>query len=116
MWFNVQQFDEPYRIKFDITQAKLWRPFFGKTREPNKFASVQPSQLIYTPTNERDIADLERKIELEIRAKMRQWRGYRTFRQSSSYVTLKFKDLLRTMEKYVVVFYSKFKIQSFLFN
>lgn len=98
MWFNVQQFEEPYRIMFDVSQSKHWRPFFGRSSK-NKFTTIQPERLVFIPTDERDRVDLERKIELEIKAKLRQWRGYRTCRFSSGYITSKLRDLLRAMEK-----------------
>jgi coiled-coil and C2 domain-containing protein 2A len=101
MWFNTQQFDEPYRIRFDTSQTKNWRAFFD-ANNANRFESIQPEQLIYTATSERDRTDLERKIDLEIRAKMRKWRGYRTFHASSSYITAKLRDLLHAMERYSV--------------
>lgn len=98
MWFNIQSFEEPYRIQFDVTNRKNWRPFFDRSNT-NRFESIQPERLDLVATNEQDRADLERKIDMEIRSKLRKWRGYRTCQLTSSYVTAKLRDLLRAMER-----------------
>ena len=30
MWANMQKFDRPNRMAFDLNDAKAWKPFFTK--------------------------------------------------------------------------------------
>ena len=43
VYANVQAFDEPYRVDFNISDEKKWRPFFGSKfrAPPSPLASVQ---------------------------------------------------------------------------
>jgi coiled-coil and C2 domain-containing protein 2A len=103
MWFNVQSFDEPFRIKFDIKNKKSWMPFFDKSLQKSHFESVQPERLVYSLTSDRAVQDLEKKIEVEIKGKIREWRVFRPFKQSSNYVTRTLREILQNMEKFCIL-------------
>ena len=79
MYFNVQHFEEPYRMKFDVKIARDWQPFFGK-KNPNRCESIQPEKLLYTKTNQSHVNELEAKIERKLIDKLQTWRSHRRTR------------------------------------
>lgn len=98
MWFNVQKFDEPYRIVFDLSNGRLWKPFFGKTKQGSQFESVQPERLNYVETNKRSVTELETRITNRLTEKLQEWRKHkrtRFYRYSVSVL----RDILAEMEK-----------------
>lgn len=97
IWFNVQPFEEPYRIKFDVGNSKHWRPFFGKN-STQTFETIQPEKLIYAKTDEKNVSDLESRIEIEIKTKLKEWRQSRYSTRFANFVSLTLKRLLKEME------------------
>jgi coiled-coil and C2 domain-containing protein 2A len=79
MWFNVQQFEEPYRIQFDVNNSRYWRSFFTK-KKPNMCQSIQPEKLLYATTNPKYVNELESKIERKLIDKLQTWRSHRRTR------------------------------------
>jgi coiled-coil and C2 domain-containing protein 2A len=79
MWFNVQPFEEPYRMSFDVNNTRNWRPFFTK-KEPNKCDSIQPERLLYIKTNQKFVSELESRIERKLVDKLQAWRSHRRTR------------------------------------
>jgi coiled-coil and C2 domain-containing protein 2A len=98
MWFNIQQFEEPHRIRFDVSNPSHWKPFFGKTSEANKFESIQPEKLIYTKTNLRYVSELEAKIERNLIDRLKSWRIQRRTR-FNPLVTNALRKVLLEMER-----------------
>uniref|UniRef100_A0A4W5ML41 Coiled-coil and C2 domain containing 2A n=1 Tax=Hucho hucho TaxID=62062 RepID=A0A4W5ML41_9TELE len=43
VWFNIQVYTSPLRMSFDITKAKLWKPFFCRAFPNPGLSSVQIS-------------------------------------------------------------------------
>ncbi|NXY67593.1 C2D2B protein, partial [Glareola pratincola] len=43
IWFNVQEYDSPVRINFDISKPKLWKSFFSRSLPYTGLCSVQVS-------------------------------------------------------------------------
>ena len=41
VWFNTQVYTSPMRISFDVTKAKLWKPFFSRSFPNPGLSSVQ---------------------------------------------------------------------------
>jgi coiled-coil and C2 domain-containing protein 2A len=97
MWLNLQQFDEPFRIKYNVDDAKLWRPFFEKSNK-NKFESIQPEILMFKTTDPKFVKDLEIKIESKLRDKITNWRP-RYITKIHRYVSGALRQILTTMEK-----------------
>lgn len=97
MWLNVQPFDEPYRIKFDFNNTKLWRPFFDKNTA-NNFESIQPERLIYTKTDPKYIQKLASSIELKVWDQLRAWRDLKLTKKNSD-LCVALREILVNMEK-----------------
>jgi coiled-coil and C2 domain-containing protein 2A len=97
MWLNIQAFEEPFRIKYNVDDSKLWRPFFEKS-DKNRFESIQPESLIYKPTEPKYVKDLEAKIESKLRDKLTSWRP-RHITKIHRYVSGALRQILSTMEK-----------------
>lgn len=97
MWFNVQQFDEPYRIKFEVNNGKLWQPFFSKSnlKVPG---TVQPELLNYMKTNQKHVNELESSIDTKLREKLQKWRSSRRTR-FNAYASSQLKRVLENLEK-----------------
>ncbi|XP_008590568.1 PREDICTED: coiled-coil and C2 domain-containing protein 2A, partial [Galeopterus variegatus] len=41
IWFNIQEYDSPLRINFDVTKPKLWKSFFSRRLPYPGLCSVQ---------------------------------------------------------------------------
>ena len=41
IWFNIQQYDSPLRINFDVSKPKLWKSFFSRSLPYPGLSSVQ---------------------------------------------------------------------------
>ena len=76
MWLNIQSFHEPYRIRFDLTDVKSWRPFFTPKGSHTAITlpSVQKDELRFTKTDPKFVKELESKIETRLRDKLQEWR------------------------------------------
>ncbi|CAB1324153.1 unnamed protein product, partial [Coregonus sp. 'balchen'] len=46
VWFNIQVYTSPLRMSFDVTKAKLWKPFFSRAFPNPGLSSVQPEELV----------------------------------------------------------------------
>ena len=104
MWLNVQSYDEPHRIKFNVDDGKCWRAFFGKSsKEANKFKfeSIQPERLLYFATDAKCVRDLEMKIESKLRDKLGDWRP-RHMTKISRYASSALRQVLAGMERAVM--------------
>ncbi|XP_007948277.1 coiled-coil and C2 domain-containing protein 2A [Orycteropus afer afer] len=49
IWFNIQQYDSPLRINFDVTKPKLWKSFFSRSLPYPGLSSVQVSSPASSP-------------------------------------------------------------------
>ncbi|KAM4854722.1 coiled-coil and C2 domain-containing protein 2A isoform 1-T2 [Thomomys bottae] len=74
VWFNVQQYDSPLRINFDVTKPKLWKSFFSRSLPYPGLSSVQPEELIYQRTDKAAAAELQDRIEKILKEKIMDWR------------------------------------------
>ncbi|NXA27741.1 C2D2B protein, partial [Ibidorhyncha struthersii] len=53
IWFNMQEYDSPVRINFDISKPKLWKSFFSRSLPYPGLCSIQVSGFpIHTPFSE----------------------------------------------------------------
>ncbi|XP_023555355.1 coiled-coil and C2 domain-containing protein 2A isoform X2 [Octodon degus] len=74
IWFNIQQYDSPLRINFDVTKPKLWKSFFSRSLPYPGLSSVQPEELIYQRTDKAAAAELQDRIEKMLKEKIMDWR------------------------------------------
>ncbi|KAM5283104.1 coiled-coil and C2 domain-containing protein 2A isoform 5-T5 [Hipposideros larvatus] len=74
IWFNIQRYDSPLRINFDVTKPKLWKSFFSRSLPYPGLASVQPEELIYQRTDKAAVAELQDRIEKILKEKIMDWR------------------------------------------
>ncbi|NXY27535.1 C2D2B protein, partial [Pomatorhinus ruficollis] len=53
IWFNMQEYDSPGRINFDISKPKHWKPFFSRSFPFPGLRSIQVSGFpIHMPYSE----------------------------------------------------------------
>ncbi|NXJ89853.1 C2D2B protein, partial [Corythaixoides concolor] len=53
IWFNMQEYDSPVRINFDISKPKLWKSFFSRSLPYPGLCSIQVSGFpIHMPFSE----------------------------------------------------------------
>ncbi|KAM5338395.1 coiled-coil and C2 domain-containing protein 2A isoform 2-T5 [Glossophaga mutica] len=74
IWFNVQRYDSPLRINFDVTKPKLWKSFFSRSLPYPGLSSVQPEELIYQGSDKAAAAELQDRIEKILKEKIMDWR------------------------------------------
>ncbi|KAM7157013.1 coiled-coil and C2 domain-containing protein 2A isoform 2-T2 [Molossus nigricans] len=74
IWFNIQRYDSPLRINFDVTKPKLWKPFFSRSLPYPGLSSVQPEELAYQRTDKAAAAELQDRIEKILKEKIMDWR------------------------------------------
>lgn len=78
IWANTQQYDEPFRMFFDLTNTRHWSPFFSKSTVQNQFQSIQPDRINFVQTNQKSVKDLESKIEAKLKDMISKWRSKHT--------------------------------------
>ncbi|KAL2089530.1 hypothetical protein ACEWY4_014218 [Coilia grayii] len=74
VWFNIQMYDAPMRISFDVTKSKFWKPFFSRAFAHPGLSSVQPEDLVYRRTDRAAATELQDRIEKILREKIMEWR------------------------------------------
>ncbi|XP_078534578.1 coiled-coil and C2 domain-containing protein 2A [Lissotriton helveticus] len=74
IWFNIQQYDSPMSIKFDVSNSKLWKPFFSRGFPNPGLSSVQPEELIYQRSDKTAAGELQDRIEKVLKEKIMGWR------------------------------------------
>nr|XP_033804787.1 coiled-coil and C2 domain-containing protein 2A isoform X1 [Geotrypetes seraphini] len=75
IWFNIQKYDSPVSINFDVKRPKLWKSFFSRSFPYPGLSSVQPEELIYHPTDKAATAELQDRIEKILKEKIMDWRS-----------------------------------------
>ncbi|XP_067085744.1 coiled-coil and C2 domain-containing protein 2A [Osmerus mordax] len=74
VWFNTQVYTSPMRISFDVTKAKLWKPFFSRSFPNPGLSSVQPEELVYRHTDKTAAVELQDRVEKILKEKIMEWR------------------------------------------
>ena len=72
VWANIQLYDDPGRLNFNLKNSSYWKPFFAKTLP--KLSTIQTSRLDYIETNLVAIATLESNLEKMLMDKIMEWR------------------------------------------
>ncbi|XP_053433431.1 coiled-coil and C2 domain-containing protein 2A isoform X2 [Nycticebus coucang] len=98
IWFNIQQYDSPLRINFDVTKPKLWKSFFSRSLPYPGLSSVQPEELIYQSTDEGAAAELQDRIEKILKEKIMDWRP-RHLTRWNRYCTSTLRHFLPLLER-----------------
>ncbi|XP_012579493.1 PREDICTED: coiled-coil and C2 domain-containing protein 2A [Condylura cristata] len=74
IWFNIQRYDSPLRISFDVAKPKFWKPFFSRNLPYPGLSSVQPEELAYQRADREAAAELQDRIEKALKDKIMAWR------------------------------------------
>ncbi|XP_059673883.1 coiled-coil and C2 domain-containing protein 2A [Gavia stellata] len=74
IWFNMQEYDSPVRINFDISKPKLWKSFFSRSLPYPGLCSVQPEELVYQDSDKAAAVELQGRIEKILKDKIMEWR------------------------------------------
>nr|XP_056706060.1 protein CC2D2B-like [Euleptes europaea] len=75
VWFNVQQNNSPMYVSFDISKEGFWKQFLPYNFQHSKTQTVQPEEIVYAPTNESLVEELQNRIEKTLKNKMMEWRS-----------------------------------------
>ncbi|XP_032488576.1 coiled-coil and C2 domain-containing protein 2A isoform X1 [Phocoena sinus] len=98
IWFNIQQYDSPLRMNFDVTKPKLWKSFFSRRLPYPGLSSVQPEELIYQRTDKVATAELQDRIEKILKEKIMDWRP-RHLTRWNRYCTSTLRHFLPLLER-----------------
>ncbi|XP_060004469.1 coiled-coil and C2 domain-containing protein 2A isoform X1 [Lagenorhynchus albirostris] len=98
IWFNIQQYDSPLRMNFDVTKPKLWKSFFSRRLPYPGLSSVQPEELIYQRTDNVAAAELQDRIEKILKEKIMDWRP-RHLTRWNRYCTSTLRHFLPLLER-----------------
>ncbi|EDO29032.1 predicted protein [Nematostella vectensis] len=93
IWANVQQFEEPFRLDFDLTKPKLWLPFFSQKYPRPALSSVQKENLFYRPVDREYVARTQDRVGKLLMDKIMAWRP-RFVTRWNRYCTQTFRNLL----------------------
>uniref|UniRef100_A0A8V0Y5W6 Coiled-coil and C2 domain containing 2A n=1 Tax=Gallus gallus TaxID=9031 RepID=A0A8V0Y5W6_CHICK len=98
IWFNIQQWDSPVRISFDISKPKLWKPFFSRSLPYPGLCSVQPEELVYQHSDKAAAVELQGRIEKILKEKIMEWRP-RHLTRWNRYCTSTLRNFLPLLEQ-----------------
>ncbi|XP_019381477.1 PREDICTED: coiled-coil and C2 domain-containing protein 2A isoform X1 [Gavialis gangeticus] len=98
IWFNIQQYDSPVRINFDISKPKLWKPFFSRRLPYPGLSSVQPEELTYQRADKAAALELQGRIEKILKEKIMEWRP-RHLTRWNRYCTSTLRHFLPLLEQ-----------------
>ncbi|XP_025034195.2 coiled-coil and C2 domain-containing protein 2A isoform X1 [Pelodiscus sinensis] len=99
IWFNIQRYESPVRINFDISKPKLWKPFFSQSLPYPGLSSVQPEELIYQHTDKAAALELQGRIEKILKEKIMEWRP-RHLTRWNRYCTSALRHFLPLLEQF----------------
>uniref|UniRef100_A0ACB8E6U6 Coiled-coil and C2 domain-containing protein 2A n=1 Tax=Sphaerodactylus townsendi TaxID=933632 RepID=A0ACB8E6U6_9SAUR len=98
VWFNIQQYDSPLRINFDVHKPKLWKPFFSRSLPFPGLSSVQPEALFYPRADEAAALELQGRLEKILKEKIMDWRP-RHLTRWNRYCTSALRHFLPLLEE-----------------
>ena len=67
MWANLQQSDQPQRLRWELGNSSDWAPLFPGGVPPNLVTSLQPDTLHFSPVDHRGAKQLKDRIEKSLR-------------------------------------------------
>ncbi|XP_077156995.1 coiled-coil and C2 domain-containing protein 2A isoform X2 [Paroedura picta] len=98
VWFNIQQYDSPLRINFDVTKPKFWKPFFSRSFPFPGLSSVQPEALFYQRADKVAALELQNRLEKILKEKIMEWRP-RNLTRWNRYCTSALRHFLPLLEE-----------------
>ncbi|XP_075608570.1 coiled-coil and C2 domain-containing protein 2A isoform X2 [Balearica regulorum gibbericeps] len=98
IWFNMQEYDSPVRINFDINKPKLWKSFFSRSLPFPGLCSVQPEELVYQHSDKAAAVELQGRIEKILKDKIMEWRP-RHLTRWNRYCTSTLRNFLPLLEQ-----------------
>jgi len=100
VWVNVQTFEKPIEVSWDLDDPKCWRPFFGARgfEPPDVIHSVQDARLRFKRTTDEYRSGVEREVEDRLQREFENLRGHRVTDWNRS-VGTKLKPLLKRYEE-----------------
>ncbi|XP_029649306.1 coiled-coil and C2 domain-containing protein 2A-like isoform X1 [Octopus sinensis] len=98
IWANVQVYDNPTRMSFNIDDASCWKPFFHSNYPNPGLSSVQVDSLDYTDTDDSYVKELQDKIEKCLKNKFSDWRRKHLTRWNR-YFTMIIRKILPKLEE-----------------
>ncbi|KAJ6659406.1 hypothetical protein lerEdw1_019138 [Lerista edwardsae] len=98
VWFNIQQYDSPLRMSFDVSKPKFWKPFFSRSSPFPGLSSVQPEELFYQGVNKAAALELQGRLEKLLKEKIMEWRP-RHLTRWNRYCTSTLRHFLPLLEK-----------------
>ncbi|KAJ7329422.1 hypothetical protein JRQ81_015596 [Phrynocephalus forsythii] len=98
VWFNIQPYDSPLRINFDVSKSKFWKPFFSRSLPFPGLSSVQPEELFYQNADKAAALELQNRIEKMLKEKIMEWRP-RHLTRWNRYCTSILRHFLPVLEK-----------------
>uniref|UniRef100_A0A8C3QVI6 Coiled-coil and C2 domain containing 2A n=1 Tax=Cyanoderma ruficeps TaxID=181631 RepID=A0A8C3QVI6_9PASS len=98
IWFNMQEYDSPGRINFDISKPKHWKPFFSRSFPFPGLRSIQPEELTYEHSDKAAALELQSRIEKILKDKIMEWRPTRPTRWNR-YCTSTLRNFLPLLEQ-----------------
>uniref|UniRef100_A0A8D2IND4 Coiled-coil and C2 domain containing 2A n=1 Tax=Varanus komodoensis TaxID=61221 RepID=A0A8D2IND4_VARKO len=98
VWFNIQQYESPLRISFDVSKSKLWKPFFSRSLPFPGLSSVQPEEIFYQRADKAAALDLQSRLEKILKEKIMEWRP-RHLTRWNRYCTSTLRHFLPLLEK-----------------
>ncbi|KAM9295524.1 coiled-coil and C2 domain-containing protein 2A isoform 3-T3 [Morus bassanus] len=98
IWFNMQEYDSPVRINFDMSKQKLWKSFFSRSLPYPGLRSIQPEELIYQHSDEAAVVELQGRIEKILKDKIMEWRP-RHLTRWNRYCTSTLRNFLPLLEQ-----------------
>ncbi|XP_050194356.1 coiled-coil and C2 domain-containing protein 2A isoform X1 [Myiozetetes cayanensis] len=98
IWFNIQEYDSPVRINFDISKPKHWKSFFSRSLPFPGLSSIQPEELVYQHSDKAAAVELQSRIEKILKDKIMEWRPTRPTRWNR-YCTSTLRNFLPLLEQ-----------------
>ncbi|XP_015268406.1 PREDICTED: coiled-coil and C2 domain-containing protein 2A [Gekko japonicus] len=98
IWFNIQQYDSPLRINFDVSKPKFWKPFFSRSLPFPGLSSVQPEALFYQCADKAAALELQGRLEKILKEKIMEWRP-RNLTRWNRYCTSALRHFLPLLEE-----------------
>ncbi|NXK95290.1 C2D2A protein, partial [Formicarius rufipectus] len=98
IWFNIQEYDSPVRINFDISKPKYWKSFFSRSLPFPGLCSIQPEELVYQHSDKAAAVELQSRIEKILKDKIMEWRPTRPTRWNR-YCTSALRNFLPLLEQ-----------------
>ncbi|XP_068212365.1 coiled-coil and C2 domain-containing protein 2A-like isoform X2 [Palaemon carinicauda] len=74
IWANVQKYDDPPRVNFDV-KGSGWRSFFSRSVPDPGLPSVQPARINFQSVDSSQIEQLKDHLEVVLRDAIMKWRS-----------------------------------------